>query len=69
MAVQTLSGYIKQLQELEAAGNGELPVCCFDSEDGWLAASVEVPPYIETAEYQDETSTRWSWKKGSFVVL
>lgn len=69
MTTQTLSGYIKQLQEIEAAGNGHLPVCIFDEEDGWVAAKAEHEPYVGMHEYQDETCTRWSWKKGNIVIL
>lgn len=68
---QTLSGYIKQLQALEAEGHGDLPVCLFDGDDspGWHAILENCPPRLDEGGYQDETSTAHAWKRGPFVVL
>lgn len=68
---QNLSGYIKQLQELEAQGHGDLPVCLFDGDNspGWFAIRENCAPRLERADYQDESSTAHPWKHGLFVAL
>jgi hypothetical protein len=64
----TLSEYIRRLQDLEQLGHGELPLgLC--TEDGWVAMSKRNMPYVASGDFEDDSSTAHSWRRGPYIVV
>lgn len=63
----TVVQYIAKLQALVDAGNGHLALC-FLSDEGYHTVPETAGPEIVTGDYQDGTSTSWSYKRGQFIA-